>query len=199
MIGTNANDILARALGSAAPTRSAACSRRRHPRWTSRSRRTSSASSSRRYGRDGASVRRLMASLAQSRCLLDRAPSRSQRIRERVFGARRSTKRDVADEMAEYVPRDRLPPRSAHAPSAPAPARALLRRRPANAPRCARDRPSGKVPGCGRARDGRAPGPAAASGDLMERAERFTVLPNEQATVERFIRERARAVRGAAA
>ena len=35
--------------------------------------------------------------------------------------------------------------------------------------------------------------------DLMERAERFTVLPNEQGTVERFIRERARAVRGAAA
>ena len=35
--------------------------------------------------------------------------------------------------------------------------------------------------------------------DLMERNERFTVLPNDQAAVERFIRERARAVRGAAA
>ena len=35
--------------------------------------------------------------------------------------------------------------------------------------------------------------------DLMERQESFTVLPNDQAAVERFIRERARAVRGAAA
>ena len=35
--------------------------------------------------------------------------------------------------------------------------------------------------------------------DLMERKESFTVLPNEQAAVERFIRERARAVKGAAA
>jgi threonine synthase len=35
--------------------------------------------------------------------------------------------------------------------------------------------------------------------DLMERKESFTVLPNDQAAVERFIRERARAVKGAAA
>jgi threonine synthase len=35
--------------------------------------------------------------------------------------------------------------------------------------------------------------------DLMERRESFTVLPNDQAAVERFIRERARAVKGAAA
>ena len=35
--------------------------------------------------------------------------------------------------------------------------------------------------------------------DLMERRESFTVLPNDQAAVERFIRERARAVRGVAA
>jgi threonine synthase len=33
----------------------------------------------------------------------------------------------------------------------------------------------------------------------MDRKERFTVLPNEQSAVEAFIRERARAVRGAAA
>ena len=35
--------------------------------------------------------------------------------------------------------------------------------------------------------------------DLMDRRERFTVLPNDQAAVERFIRDHARAVRGAAA
>ena len=35
--------------------------------------------------------------------------------------------------------------------------------------------------------------------DLMDRPERFTVLPNEQVAVERFIRDRARAVRGVAA
>jgi threonine synthase len=33
----------------------------------------------------------------------------------------------------------------------------------------------------------------------MERPERFTVLPYEQAAIERFIRERARAPRGVAA
>ncbi len=35
--------------------------------------------------------------------------------------------------------------------------------------------------------------------DLLDRPERFTVLPNEQGAIERFIRERARAVRGVAA
>jgi threonine synthase len=35
--------------------------------------------------------------------------------------------------------------------------------------------------------------------DLMGRQESFTVLPNDQNAVERFIRERARAVRGVAA
>jgi threonine synthase len=35
--------------------------------------------------------------------------------------------------------------------------------------------------------------------DLMAGPERFTVLPNEQPMLERFIRERARAVRGVAA
>jgi threonine synthase len=35
--------------------------------------------------------------------------------------------------------------------------------------------------------------------DLMDRKERFTVLPNDQGTIETFIRERSRAVRGAAA
>ena len=35
--------------------------------------------------------------------------------------------------------------------------------------------------------------------DLMERKESFTILSNDQAAVERFIRERARAVKGAAA
>jgi threonine synthase len=35
--------------------------------------------------------------------------------------------------------------------------------------------------------------------DLMERKESFTVLPNDQSAVERFIRDRARAVKGAAA
>jgi threonine synthase len=35
--------------------------------------------------------------------------------------------------------------------------------------------------------------------DLMARKERFSVLPNDQGVIESFIRERARAVRGAAA
>ncbi len=35
--------------------------------------------------------------------------------------------------------------------------------------------------------------------DLMDRKERFTVLPNDLRAVETFMRERARAVRGAAA
>jgi threonine synthase len=35
--------------------------------------------------------------------------------------------------------------------------------------------------------------------DLLSREERFTILPHDQARVERFIRERARAARGVAA
>ena len=35
--------------------------------------------------------------------------------------------------------------------------------------------------------------------DLMEREERFIDLPNDQAVLERHIREHARAVKGAAA
>ena len=35
--------------------------------------------------------------------------------------------------------------------------------------------------------------------DLMDRPERSTVLPNDQAAVERFIRDHARAARGVAA
>ena len=99
MIGTNANDILARALGSGSyeirgvqPT-------------TSPSMDIQISSNFERllfeaYGRDGGAVRRLMAGLAQSRAFLIEAEPLA-RIRRGVFRARRSTRPSVAAEMAE--------------------------------------------------------------------------------------------------
>ena len=143
MIGTNANDILARTLGSGSyeikgvqPT-------------TSPSMDIQISSNFERllfeaYGRDGEAIRRLMANLNQSRAFIIDAQPLS-RIREE-FSACAVNEDSVMTEMAEtyrttgYV----LDPHSA-------------RGRPLHSP-------SGEVPGCGRARDGRSPRTSAAHG-----------------------------------
>ena len=56
-----------------------------------------------------------------------------------------------------------------------------------------------KFPAAVEARAACTPALPAHLADLMERQERFTLLPNDQAAVEAFIRQNARAVRGAAA
>ena len=195
MIGTNANDILARTLGSGSyeirgvePT-------------TSPSMDIQISSNFERllfeaYDRDGAAIRRLMAGLGQSRAFMIEAEPLA-RIRGE-FSAQAVNETAVMDEMAEtwrsagYV----LDPHSAVGTRA---ARALLRERPDVPVVALSTAHPAKFPDAVARATGLRPVLPPHMADLMERRESFTVLSNDQAAVERFIRERARAVRGAAA
>jgi threonine synthase len=195
MIGTNANDILARTLNSGAyeikgvqPTASPSMD-------------IQISSNFERllfeaYGRDAGAIRRLMASLTQSRAfLIDAEPL--ARIR-REFSARAANEADVAAEMAEtyretgYV----LDPHTAVGTRA---ARALLQEKPEVPVVALATAHPAKFPDAVERATGVRPPLPAHMADLMERKESFTVLPNDQSAVERFIRERARAVKGVAA
>ncbi|HZH10284.1 MAG TPA: threonine synthase [Microvirga sp.] len=195
MIGTNANDILARALQSGVyeikgvePT-------------TSPSMDIQISSNFERllfeaHDRDGEAIRRLMASLNQSRSFtIDAEPL--ARIREE-FAAEAVNEASVADEMARtyrstgYV----LDPHSAVGTRA---GRALLRAKPDVPVVALSTAHPAKFPDAVERATGVRPALPPHMADLMGRKESFTVLPNDQPAVERFIRERARAVRGAAA
>jgi threonine synthase len=195
MIGTNANDILARTLGSGAyeirgvePT-------------TSPSMDIQISSNFERllfdaYDRDGEAIRRLMASLSQSRSFMIEAGPLA-RIREE-FTAQAVNEANVVDEMADtyrttgYV----LDPHSAVGTRA---GRALLKGKPEVPVVALSTAHPAKFPDAVERATGVRPALPPHMADLMERKESFTVLPNDQAAVERFIRERARAVKGAAA
>ena len=85
------------------------------------------------------------------------------------------------------------------APSAPAPAARCLKDDPHTPVVALSTAHPAKFPDAVERATGIRPALPPHMADLMERKESFTVLPNDQAAVERFIRERARAVRGAAA
>jgi threonine synthase len=195
MIGTNANDILARALDTGTyeirnvePTASPSMD-------------IQISSNFERllfeaYGRDAGAVRRLMASLAQSRSFrIDPEPLGTIR---REFSAMAVDEAAVADEMREtyrttgYV----LDPHSAVGTRA---GRALLDRDPAVPVVALATAHPAKFPDAVERATGLRPALPPHLADLMQRRERFTIVPNEQAAIERFIRERARAARGAAA
>jgi threonine synthase len=195
MIGTNANDILARTLGSGSYEIKGV-----HPT-TSPSMDIQISSNFERllfeaYGRDGEAVRRLMASLHQSRAfLIDAEPL--ARIREE-FSAEAVNEDNVIAEMAEtyrstgYV----LDPHSAVGTRA---GRTLLKQDPETPVVALSTAHPAKFPDAVERATGVRPALPPHMADLMGRRESFTVLPNDQAAVERFIRERARAVKGAAA
>jgi threonine synthase len=195
MIGTNANDILARTLGSGTyeikgvePT-------------TSPSMDIQISSNFERllfeaYGRDGEAIRRLMASLNQSRAFMIEAGPLA-RIREE-FSAEAVNEANVLDEMTQtyrktgYV----LDPHSAVGTRA---GRALLKTNPEVPVVALSTAHPAKFPDAVERATGIRPALPPHMADLMERKESFTVLANDQAAVERFIRERARAAKGAAA
>jgi threonine synthase len=195
MIGTNANDILARTLASGAyeirdvqPT-------------TSPSMDIQISSNFERllfeaYGRDGEAVARLMAGLAQSRAFAVDAQALG-RIR-RDFAAESVDEPAVATEMAAthrstgYV----LDPHTAVGVRA---ARALLRDRPEVPVVALSTAHPAKFPDAVERATGSRPKLPDHMADLMDRRERFSVLANDQAAIERHIREHARAVRGMAA
>jgi threonine synthase len=195
MIGTNANDILARTLDTGAyeirgvqPTASPSMD-------------IQISSNFERllfeaYGRDAGAVRRLMANLAQSRSFrID--PEPLERIRSE-FSAKAVDEATVAAEMREtyrttgYV----LDPHSAVGMRA---ARALLEENPAVPVVALATAHPAKFPDAVERATGLRPALPPHLADLRERKERFTVLPNEQAAIERFIRDRSRAAREVAA
>jgi threonine synthase len=195
MIGTNANDILARALGSGSyeiksvqPTASPSMD-------------IQISSNFERllfeaYGRDAGAVRRLMAGLTQSRSfLIDAEPL--ARIRAE-FAAQAVDEATVAEEMREtyrstgYV----VDPHTAVGTRA---ARRLLRDQPDVPVVALATAHPAKFPDAVERATGLRPSLPPHLADLMDRPERFTVLPNEQVAIERFIRDRARALPGVAA
>jgi threonine synthase len=195
MLATNANDILARTLATGTyevrgvmPT-------------TSPSMDIQVSSNFERllfeaHGRDGAAVRRLMASLSQSRAFTI-APAPLARIRQ-DFSAQAVGEEAVVAEIAAtwseagYL----LDPHTAIGVRA---ARALLADEPRTPVVALATAHPAKFPDAVERATGLRPPLPPHLADLLDRPERFTVLPNEQSAVEAFIRERARAVRGAAA
>jgi threonine synthase len=148
------------------------------------------------HGRDGAAVRRLMQSLQQSG-RFEIAPGPLQRIRSE-FDAASQSEGEIASEIrkswteAGYL----LDPHTAIGVGA---ARQALKHDPATPMIVLGTAHPAKFPAAVKAASGVEPALPAHLADLMERKERVTLLPNDLGKVEAFVREHARAVRGAAA
>lgn len=195
MIGTNSNDILARTLETGVyEMRGVAAT-------TSPSMDIQISSNFERllfeaHDRDGAAVRRLMQSLAQSG-RFEIAPGPLARIRA-DFDAVAQDEAAIAAEIgttwreAGYL----LDPHSAIGVAA---ARKLLQADPATPVVALGTAHPAKFPAAVAAASGVTPALPAHLADLMERKERSALLPNDQGKLERFVAERARAVRSAAA
>lgn len=195
MVGTNSNDILARTLETGVyEMRGVAAT-------TSPSMDIQISSNFERllfeaHGRDGTAVRRLMQSLAQSG-RFEIAAEPLARIRA-DFDAVAQDEASIASEIgtvwreAGYL----LDPHSAIGVAA---ARKALQTDPATPVVALGTAHPAKFPAAVAAASGITPALPAHLADLMERKERFSLLPNDQSKLERFIAERARAVRSAAA
>ncbi|KRE18021.1 threonine synthase [Bosea sp. Root381] len=195
LIGTNSNDILTRTLASGAYEMQGVHAT------TSPSMDIQISSNFERllfeaHGRDGATVRRLMQSLQQSgRFEIAAGPLAAIRSE---FDAAAVDEAATAAEIgrvwneAGYL----LDPHTAVGVVA---ARGGLARDPATPMIVLGTAHPAKFPEAVKAASGVTPALPAHLGDLMEREERFTRLPNDQGALEAFVRSKARAVRGAAA
>ncbi|ACL55312.1 threonine synthase [Methylobacterium nodulans] len=195
MIATNANDILARTLASGAyEVRGVAPT-------TSPSMDIQVSSNFERLlfealDREPEGLNRLMASLKQSGAF-SLPPAVLERVRAE-FDAAAVQEPEVAAEIREtyrstgYV----LDPHSAIGVRA---GRRLLDADPATPVVALATAHAAKFPDAVEAATGQRPALPPHLADLMTRRERFAVLPNDEGAVERFIRERARILRGAAA
>ena len=148
------------------------------------------------HGRDGFAVRRHMQSLAQSGAFTI-APEPLARMREE-FGSQAVPEPDVLSEIAAvwreagYL----IDPHTAIGTRA---ARTLLRDDPRTPVVALATAHPAKFPDAVEEACGVRPALPPHLADLMDRPERFAVVPNEPAAVERHIRARSRAVRGEAA
>jgi threonine synthase len=148
------------------------------------------------HGRDGAQVRRMMGNLAQQkRFAIDAGPLAALRQAfDAVAVSEADTAREIAEVWAEagYL----LDPHTAIGVDA---ARHGLKADPSTPMVVLGTAHPAKFPAAVKAASGVHPALPAHLGDLMERKELFTRLPNAQGEVERFIRSQARAVRGSVA
>jgi threonine synthase len=195
MIGTNANDILVRALSTGSyqiqgvePT-------------TSPSMDIQVSSNFERllfeaYGRDAGAVRRLMESLAQSG-RFDIDPGPLERIRSE-FAAASVDEPGVASEIRD-VHRTTGMIVDPHTAIGTRAGRRLLEQDPSVPVVALATAHPAKFSEAVERATGMRPALPTHLEDLLSREERFTVLPHDQARVERFVRERARAARGVAA
>ena len=142
------------------------------------------------YGRDAAALRGLMAGFAQSGEFTI-APGPLKAIRDE-FDAFSTDETSCAEEMARVYRESgyTLDPHTAVAVSAAR--RALARDRATPMIVLGTAHPA-KFPDAVAEAIGVRPSLPPHLADLMSRRERFTVLPNEQGAIERFVRERARA------
>ena len=148
------------------------------------------------HGRDGAAVRRLMQSLQQSG-RFEIGPEPLQRIRSEFDAASRSEDEIAAEIRKSWTEAGYLlDPHTAIGVGA---ARQALKRDPATPMVVLGTAHPAKFPAAVKAASGVEPALPAHLADLMERKERTTLLPNDLGKVEAFVREHARAVRGAAA
>ncbi|WP_046866469.1 threonine synthase [Microvirga massiliensis] len=195
MIGTNANDILVRALSTGSyqiqgvePT-------------TSPSMDIQVSSNFERllfeaYGRDAGAIRRLMGSLAQAG-RFDIDPGPLERIRSE-FASASVDEPGVASEIRDVHSTTGMvvDPHTAIGTRA---GRRLLEQDPSVPVVALATAHPAKFPEAVERATGVRPALPPHLEDLLSREERFTVLPHDQARVERFVRERARAARGVAA
>jgi threonine synthase len=194
MIATNANDILARTLATGAyEVRGVAPT-------TSPSMDIQVSSNFERLlfevlDRDAGAVNRLMAGLKQSGAFtLD--PATLERIRAEFDAAAVPEDQVVAEIRDVYEGTGQIiDPHSAIGVRA---ARRLVAEDPATPVVALATAHAAKFPGAVEAATGVRPALPAHLADLMGRRERFTVLPNDEAAVERAIRERARILRSVA-
>ncbi len=195
LIGTNSNDILARTLASGVyEMRGVAAT-------TSPSMDIQISSNFERllfeaHDRDGAAVRRLMQSLQQSG-RFEIAAGPLAKIRDEfdataVDEAQTAAEIDRSWREAGYL----LDPHTAVGVGA---ARRGLKADPATPMIVLGTAHPAKFPVAVKAASGVSPALPAHLADLMQRQERFTSLPNDLARIEDFVRQNARAVRGAAA
>jgi threonine synthase len=195
MIGTNANDILVRALSTGSYR-----ARSVEPT-TSPSMDIQISSNFERllfeaYGRDAGAIRRLMGSLAQARGFdIDAGPL--ERIRAE-FAAVSVDEPGVSAEIRN-VHRTTGMVIEPHAAIGTRAGRQLLEQDPAIPVVALATAHPAKFPEAVARATGVKPALPAHLEDLLQREERFTILPSDQAKVERFVRERARAAQGAAA
>lgn len=148
------------------------------------------------HGRDGAAVRRLMQSLQQSG-RFEIGPEPLARIRSE-FEATALSESEIAAEIRQTWTESGYlaDPHTAIGIGA---ARQKLARDAATPTIVLGTAHPAKFPAAVKAASGVEPVLPAHLADLMERKERVTLLPNDLAAIETFVREHARAVRGAAA